>query len=148
MPGLRLFNENDIPVVVALCNKHMEFDEITEVLLREKVLEDPAYDPELIMVYEENNEMVGFIAGTTREIRGEKLGYVKLMVVAKPHRRKGIGTALYRALEEKLNRLGMEKVRVYDVPFNYFMPGIDPRYTPGLSFFEVQGFTRFAIPPI
>jgi predicted N-acetyltransferase YhbS len=144
MPGLRLFNENDIPAVVALCNKHMEFDEITEVLLREKVLEDPAYDPELIMVYEENNEMVGFIAGTTREIRGEKLGYVKLMVVAKPHRRKGIGTALYRALEEKLNRLGMEKVRVYDVPFNYFMPGIDPRYTPGLSFFEVQGFTRFA----
>ncbi len=143
MSGLRIFNENDIPAMLSLSNKHMEFDQLTEVLLREKILEDPAYNPNLVFVYELNGEMIGYIAGVTREIRGEKIGYVKLMVVAQPYRRQGYGTELYLALEKKLKELGMEKVRVYDVPFNYFMPGIDPRYTPALAFFETMGFERF-----
>ena len=77
MSGLRIFNENDIPAMLSLSNKHMEFDQLTEVLLREKILEDPAYNPNLVFVYELNGEMIGYIAGVTREIRGEKIGYVK-----------------------------------------------------------------------
>ncbi len=143
MGGLRNFNENDIPTMLSLSNKHMEFDQLTEVLLREKILEDPAYNPDLVFVYEINGEMIGYIAGVTREIRGEKIGYVKLMVVAQSYRRQGYGSELYHALENKFKELGMEKIRVYDVPFNYFMPGIDPRYTPALAFFETMGFKRF-----
>ena len=143
MSGIRRFKENDVPVLVTLSNKYMEFDTLTEVLLREKILEDPTYDPNLVMVYEKDGQIVGFIDGVTREIHGEKIGYVKLMAVAEPYRRQGIGTELYKTLEKKLKDLGMTKVRIYDVPFNYFMPGIDPRYTPALSFFEMQGFQRF-----
>lgn len=143
MNGIRVFNEKDIAELVTLSNEHMEFDELNEILLREKILEDPMYDPNLVFVYEKDNRIVGYIDGVTREIRGEKIGYVKLMVVAKPYRRQGIGSELYKTLEAKFKALGMQKVRVYDVPFNYFMPGIDPRYTPALCFFEVHGFERF-----
>ncbi|RLD14670.1 hypothetical protein DRI50_05055 [candidate division KSB1 bacterium] len=144
MSGIRTFSESDIPAMLSLSNKNMEFDQLNEVLLREKILEDPAYDPNLVFVYEKDRQMIGYIVGVTREIRGEKIGYVKLMVVAKPYRRQGYGSELYQALEKKLKKAGMQKVRVYDVPFNYFMPGIDPRYTPALSFFETMGFKRFA----
>ena len=37
----------------------------------------------------------------------------------------------------------MDKVRIYDTPFNYWMPGIDPRYTAALCFASRLGFTRF-----
>ncbi len=144
MSGIRKFNESDIPAMLSLSNRHMEFDQLTEVLLREKILEDPTYDPDLVFLYEVDDEPVGYIAGVTREIRGEKIGYVKLMVVAQPYRRQGYGRELYQALEEALKKRGMQKIRVYDVPFNYFMPGIDPRYTPALAFFETMGFKRFA----
>ncbi len=122
----------------------MEYDQLSETLLREKVFDDPEYDPELIFTSFEGDKIIGFLSGVTREIRGEKIGYVKLMVVHRAFRRQGVGRALYEKLEKELIKRGMQKVRVYDVPFNYFMPGIDPRYTPALAFFETLGFKRFA----
>ncbi len=144
MGKIRQFEADDIPEVLELCNQNMEYDSLSEVLFKEKVLEDPSYDPHLIMVFEEDGQIVGFIDGVTREINEERTGYVKLMVVKKEYRRRGIGHQLYEELEIKLKARGMEKVRVYDTPFNYFMPGIDPRYTPAIAFFEVHGFRRFA----
>lgn len=144
MGQLRTFKESDITSLLNFCNRNMAFDQFTEPLLREKILEDPTYSADLVLIYEEDEQILGFIDGVTREINHEKIGYVKLMVVDKKFRRQGIGTQLYAELERRFKQLGMQKVRVYDVPFNYFMPGIDPRYTPALAFFEVQGFSRFA----
>ncbi len=143
MGELRLFKESDIPNLLNFCNRNMEYDQFTEPLLREKILEDPAFSPELVLIYQENEQIIGFVDGVTRTIGDDKIGYVKLMAVEKEYRRKGIGTLLYQELEMKFKNLGMQKVRVYDVPFNYFMPGIDPRYTPALAFFEMMGFQRF-----
>ena len=144
MGELRTFKENDIAQLLNFCNRNMAFDRFTEPLLREKILEDPAYNPENVLIYQEDNQIIGFIDGVTRTIRQEKIGYVKLMAVEKKYHRQGIGRQLYLELEKRFKKQGMQKVRVYDVPFNYFMPGIDPRYTPALAFFEMQGFKRFA----
>lgn len=138
------FEEQELSDVLELCNRHMEYDELSETLLREKVFDDPSYDKELIFTAWQDEKLVGFISGVTREIRAEKIGYVKLMVVHSDYRRQGIGSALYEKLEEIYRKRAMHKVRVYDVPFNYFMPGIDPRYTPAIAFFETLGFRRFA----
>jgi len=141
---IRLFEEQELPHVLELCNRHMEYDELTETLLREKLFDDPSYDKELIFTAWLDNRLAGFIAGVTREIRSEKIGYVKLLVVHGDFRRQGTGRKLYQKLEEIYRQRAMHKVRVYDVPFNYFMPGIDPRYTPAVAFFETLGFQRFA----
>ncbi len=144
MGQIRTFQEKDISQLLNFCNRNMEFDHFTEPLLREKIMEDPAYTAENVLIYESEGRILGFIDGVTRTIRGEKIGYVKLMSVEKEFRRQGIGRLLYQTLEKQFKAQGMSKVRVYDVPFNYFMPGIDPRYTPALAFFEENGFQRFA----
>jgi len=143
MIRIETFNEENLPQILELCNKNMEFDSLSETLLREKVVDDPDFDPQLTLSAVDGGELLGFLDGVIREIRGERLGYVKLMVVAKAFRRKRIGSRLYQMLEAKMRAANVDKMRVYDVPFNYFMPGIDPRYTPALAFFETLGFKRF-----
>ncbi len=139
---IRLFDEQELESVLNLCNQHMEFDRLSETLLREKLFDDPFFNPELIFTAYDAGQLIGFLAGVTRELPEGKVGYVKLMVVHSQFRRNGVGRALYQKLESELVRIGMQKVRVYDVPFNYFMPGIDPRYTPAVAFFETLGFKR------
>ncbi len=140
------FEEKNIPSILKLCNNHMEYDTLTEELLREKVFYDPAYPKGLSvnLIYKESNQPLGFLSGVIRDTEDGRIGYVKLMVVHTNHRRKGIGTLLYQKAEDFFLNQGAREIRVYDVPFNYFMPGIDPRYTPAISFFETLGFKRFS----
>jgi len=145
---IRLFRENDIGKILKLCNEHMEFDTLSESLLREKILGDPEYEEELNFTAWEKDMSVGFLSGVTREATGvtvqERTGYIKLMVVHKQFRRQAIGHRLYENLEGIYRKRGIKKISIYDVPYNYFMPGIDPRYTPALAFFETMGFHRFS----
>jgi GNAT superfamily N-acetyltransferase len=78
-----------------------------------------------------------------RYVRGQQLGYIKLMGVGKDFRRKKIATRLYEIAEHRLKDRGAETIRFYDVPLNYFMPGIDPRYTPAICFALKMGFQQF-----
>ena len=65
------------------------------------------------------------------------------MAVDKEYRRQGIATALYTMLEKVFIEEKVDVVRIYDVPLNYLMPGIDPRYTPALCWAVRGGFERF-----
>ena len=141
---IRVYENKDFKPLVTLLKKYHDLDHFTADLVNEKVYEDPQYDPGLMYVCEENKKMIGFMQGVEREIRGEKLGYIKLMVVDKSHRRRGMAREMYLRLEKSFKEKGIQKVRIYDVPFNYLMPGIDPRYTPALCFAQRLGFSRFA----
>jgi GNAT superfamily N-acetyltransferase len=143
MADIRLLHESELNLVLELCNQNMEYDSLTETLLREKLYDDPDFNSELTLTYWENNKPVGFMNGVIRNVRGGKTGFIKLMVVDKAWRRKGIARKMYQALEKKFKQQNVSKVRVYDVPFNYLMPGIDPRYTAALSFVDSLGFKRF-----
>lgn len=140
----RAFNYNDLIPVVSLLEANFEFDTMTPDLLKEKIYDDPAYDPETILVATEKNIIIGFMLGVMREIRGETIGYIKLMAVNSAVRRRGIARRMYQQIEDHFRKKQADKIRIYDVPFNYFMPGIDPRYTPALCFAMRMGFERFA----
>lgn len=120
-----------------------EFDTITPDLLFEKLEGDPLADPELCFSAFYEGELVGLLFAVRRDIREQALGYVKLMGVHPDWRRKGIGTALFQRAEKELAAKGAGVIRLYDVPLNYFMPGIDPRYTPALCFAWKMGFQQF-----
>jgi mycothiol synthase len=143
MAEIRRFLKDDFNQVLALLNRSLEFDKFTSALLEEKLFADPSWDPELCFVVGSENHLTGFIQGVHRDVRGVRLGYVKLFAVDPLERRKGVGSMLYKTLEEGLIRKNSEVIRAFDVPLNYFMPGIDPRYTPALCFFERMGFLRF-----
>lgn len=144
MKQIELFKEEDLPAVYELCRQAMIYDRFTETLLREKILEDPSYEAGLVLVVKDDDRIIGFMNGVMREINGSRIGYIKLMAVDERWRRQGVATQMYTYLEQELKNRKAEKIRIYDVPFNYFMPGIDPRYTAAVSFAEKQGFRRFA----
>jgi GNAT superfamily N-acetyltransferase len=142
---IRKYQEEDFQQVLSLCQKSFIFDEISEDILREKIDADPFYDKDLLWLTCDCDQIIGFMMGTYRmDIRGINYGYIKLMVVDETYRRRGIARRMYQLIEDMLGQRNIDVMRLGDVPMNYFMPGIDPRYTPALCFAMRMGFERFS----
>ncbi|MCF8380542.1 MAG: GNAT family N-acetyltransferase [Bacteroidales bacterium] len=143
MLKFRTYKDNDLNAVHRLLQNNMEFDTISESVLKEKLYLDPHWNPDSCYIAENDGNIIGFMQAVTRLIRGEKYAYIKLMAVDKAFRRKGIASELFKKVEEEAKKQSCVKIRIYDVPLNYFMPGIDPFYTPAICFAEKMGFNRF-----
>ncbi len=139
---IRYYNENDFINVLQLVNRSMEFDQFTEALLKENVTDDPDINTNLTYVAAENGKIVGFIMGVIRKRDNGDAGYVKLFCVDPDFRRKGIGTELYRKVEDQIRSAKVKSMRVYESYPNYYMPGIDPFYTEAICFFERAGYKK------
>ncbi len=133
----------DLEVLCGFLNRSWEYDAISPELLEEKLTGDPTWMPEATFICRDQDRIIGFLQGVMRDIRGTRYGYIKLMSVCPSYRRQGIATALYEQLEAVFKTHQVEVVRIYDVPLNYWMPGIDPRYTPALCWALRKGFKRF-----
>ena len=141
--NLRNYRDTDYDVVLKLLHLTHIYDVFTNEILREKLYDDPEWSAENTFVFESEGSIVGFIQGVTRQIRGLNYGYVKLLAVDEKYRRRGIASAMLNKLLSKFKDIKVDVVRIYDVPLNYFMPGIDPRYTPAFCFAEKNGFKKF-----
>ena len=141
--SISLYQTQDLPALVAFLNANWDYDHITESGLAEKLEGDPKWMPEATFVCWEDETIIGFMQGVMRDIKGVRYAYIKLMAVDRDQRRKGIAKAMYGKLEDVFVQQQVDVVRIYDVPLNYFMPGIDPRYTPALCWATRLGFERF-----
>lgn len=141
---IRPLRTADFEAALAIWNRSAAFDQMTPELFEEKVLDDPDYDPNLILLVEQENRPAGFIMGVKRRASAEGLGYVKLLAVDPSVRRRGIGKQLLQTLEQKLRTAGAQALRVFESNPNYLTPGIDPRYTETVVFFERLGYERFS----
>lgn len=140
---ITLYKPDDLEKLCCFLNRSWEYDAISPELLEEKLTGDPNWMPEATFICRDEDKIIGFIQGVIRDIRGTRYGYIKLMGVAPRYRRQGIATALYEKLEALFHQHQVNVVRIYDVPLNYWMPGIDPRYTPALCWAMRNGFKRF-----
>lgn len=140
---IRTYESNDLSRITDFLNTNLEYDSLSENLLKEKLEGDPFWDSEKTLICHDDEQILGFMQGVIRDIRGTRYGYIKLMAVDKNHRRQGIARNLYNKLESQFIDEKVDVVRIYDVPMNYFMPGIDPRYTEALCFAIRLGFKRF-----
>jgi N-acetylglutamate synthase-like GNAT family acetyltransferase len=77
-----------------------------------------------------------------RNFNEDKIGFVKLIATEPMMRRQGIGTQLLQQAEAILWKAGVSHLRVFDSNPNYLQPGIDPRYTETIVFFEHHGYKR------
>lgn len=134
------YKDEDFNAVLELLNSSKEYDSFSETLLREKLYDDPFWNPQNTFIAKINNNIVGFMQGVTRLIRGTKYGYIKLMAVDSDFQRKGIATNIFNKAKVIFEKEKIEIIRIYDVPLNYFMPGIDPRYTAAICFAQKLGF--------
>jgi GNAT superfamily N-acetyltransferase len=142
MISVQNYTDNYFQQVLDLLDQSKPFDSFTGPLLKEKLYDDPNWNPEHTWLALHQNKLIGFMQGVTRSIRGSKLGFIKLMAVHPEYRRQGIATRLFELLHLQFTKLAVESIRIYDVPLNYFMPGIDPRYTPAVCFAEKMGFKK------
>ena len=99
------------------------------VVAEEKLFGDNGARAGLTLGAWDGEALVGVLAGAGR--------WVKLLAVASSHRRRGIGSALLRALGEQQRAA---KLRVGDHPGNYLSPGVDGRYVEARAFFSARGF--------
>ena len=121
-------------------NENAEFDAFTLALLEENVFQDHNFSEETTHVLVEQGEIVAFGMGLIRP--ETQKGYVKFLVVKKTHRKKGLGSHLLQKIEAQLFEKGAICIRIAEANPNYFMPGVDVRYTAGHVFLEKRGYMK------
>ncbi len=144
MREIRIFKEEYINSIQKLLLENLNFDTFSEPLLREKILEDPDFDPALVLTCWEGDSLAGFMQGLIRETEGERIAFLKLFAVSDTHRHKGIARQLYQTLEAEFINSGAKSVKIATIPDNYYLPGIDSRYTEAMDFARSLGFRTIA----
>ena len=135
---LRDLRRADLVPLTALLKRCLDLDRISEDLVREKVWDDPDYSRHLATVaVDGSGELCGFILAVRRS---EKRGYIKLLAVAPQARRSGVGGWLLDVAHFELARMGVTEVRLGESAPNYLWPGLDPRYTEAMLFFENRNY--------
>ncbi len=114
--------DKDLREVFRIAEKYTSFDAKPTLVDIEGLY---ARNPEFFFVaHDEHGSIVGFITGYERKGIPEnvlrtwnatRVGYVDLMAVDIPFRRKGVGTALVDTLLEHFSRVGIDLV-LLDVP--------------------------------
>lgn len=140
---IRNIEPTDLNSITLVAKSGLEFDQelICEPLIREKTIGAANYDPDLGLAFEQNGEILGFAQGSIgKSVDGRLRGHVRLMVVSRAHRRRGIGSALLAEMEIRLKGKGVRDLTIMDDPGNYFMPGVDFRYTEAFCFLEKHKF--------
>lgn len=135
MATLRPYTPADADAALALWGRSAEHDPLTPALLAEK-----REDAEAVLVATEAGALVGLGVGALWPTPAALRGSVRLLAVDPAHRRRGVGTALLAALEDRLGERGAEVVRLAECAPNYLTPGVDARYDAGLAFAAARGY--------
>ena len=141
--NLRHLQDTDIELLLRLWNRSAQYDQLTPGLLEEKVFDDTDYHRELALVVENGAQLAGFIMGVIRNLDSEKSGYLKLLAIDPKVQRRSLGSRLLQEIEERLRRADCGAIRLFESNPNYLMPGLDPRYSEAVAFFEKRGYERF-----
>ena len=132
----------DLPHLRTLFEQTYVYEPVTAELIAEKTFGDPCFDDELTWVCETDRHLVGFIMGVTRPDYQPVKGWIKLLAVQPRFQGQGLGKQLYDRVEGNFSKRGLKTVSLFDTPYNYYTPGLDPRYTRALVFFQDRGFKR------
>ncbi len=142
MISYRCYIESDFEEVLNLLQNSMDYDTFDKELLEEKLYHDPGWNPSHTFIAEEDGFIYGFLQSVIRDVRDEKICYIKLLAVEKAYRRKGIASRLIKMTEDLSKTEHCTKVRFFDATLNFYMPGIDPKYTAAVCLAEKMGYKR------
>lgn len=130
------FTQAHVPTFTTWLNALSNNDVWTEESVRDKSIQDQAYDPALMFAVEQGNEPVGFLLGSIVN----DTGWVFAFLVRPDHQRQGIGTLMFDAMEHAFAEQAITEINVGWAPLKYFLPGIDIKYTPAIVFLDCRGY--------
>jgi mycothiol synthase len=165
---IRSYQGADEAELLGVWRAAMTHDRVSEELFRTKVLLDSNFVPANLPVAVEDGKIVGFVLSITRQVplflQGlePESAWITAFGVHPDFRRKGIGSALFKHVVDRLKADGRKTVAISPYVPNYFVPGVDVNAYPGtIKFLEdTLGFktveraismganlTGFQIPP-
>lgn len=129
--------------VINLWNNCLTSDTISLEEFRKQILFDENFNNDLALIALENEEVLGFILATKRQVpyldRGlePEKAWINLIFVKKDCRQNNIGKQLVEEIEKKLFSKGVKNIIIASYSPNYFFPGVDiNNYPEGTKFFE------------
>lgn len=151
--NIRPYCGADESALLALWNATLTHDPINAATFRTKVLLDPNFNPEGLLVADDGGALVGFVLSLARQVPlfGQglepELGWITAFGVANERRRQGIGSALFDAALGRLRGLGRRRVLISPYTPNYFIPGVDVEaHREALSFLAAGGWQQVSSP--
>lgn len=143
----------DESALIRLWNASMTHDPLNAAMLRTRVLLDPNFRPDGLLMAEEDGDLVGFVLGLTRQVplflQGTEptRGWITAFGVHPDRRRQGIGRQLFTKSLENFAAAGRKQVEIAPYTPNYFIPGVDmDAYAPAVTFLECQGWQTVSTP--
>jgi mycothiol synthase len=138
---IRTALNEDLDRIANLCAEALTSDADEAARLPELLWESPTGRPDLKLVAEEDQTIVGAALAALRvEQDGPPAGYIDLLAVAPAAQRRGYGRSLLARAEEVLKRLGAVEVRLGGNAPCYAWPGIDLNYTAAIELAESSGY--------
>ncbi|HZU13509.1 MAG TPA: GNAT family N-acetyltransferase [Chloroflexota bacterium] len=143
---LRPFRPDDLAAIVALWNRCLTKDPISEDRFWHHIVLDANFDPEGALVAEADGEIAGFLQAIVRRVpmpgvgTEPETGFITVFFVAPHLRRQGLGTALLKKGLDYLRQQGRSTVSCNGYSPIYFFPGVDEDYTAAQAFLRAGGF--------
>jgi len=159
---VRAYSPGDEATLISLWSAALPYDPIDARTFHRKVLLDPNFDPDWLLLAERGTEpfspdvgekgsvplsAAGFCLCVIRrvplvglDLQPER-GWITAFGVHPVARRMGIGSALLDRALELFRQAGRKEVLIAPYTPNYLMPGVDvDRYADGLEFLRKRGF--------
>ncbi len=153
MVVLRPYSCADESSFLDVWNAALPHDPLDVATLRRKVLLDPNFDREWLLVAEVEGRLAGFCLCLIRRVPMEggslepERGWITAFGVAPEFRRHGLGSALLDRALELFRSAGRAEVAIAPYVPNYFVPGVDEEhYAEGLAFLRRRGFEAVSRP--
>ncbi len=138
---IRTARTEDLEAIANVCAEALTNDAPDASNFPELLWESPNSEPNLRLVAEGDNGVVGVsLAALRKEGEDQAVGYIDLLAVAPEAQRRGVGRSLLTASENVLRQAGAVEVRLGGDAPCYVWPGIDPAYTSAIKLAESEGY--------
>lgn len=147
---LRPYRGDDEAALLQLWTQCLSHDPLDAATLRTRLLLDPNFQSEGLLLAESRAGLLGFVLSITRQVplflQGlePERAWITAFGVHPEQRRQGLGRRLFAAA---LERLRPRTVSISAYTPNYFIPGVDrDAYPAALAFLQAGGWEQVASP--
>lgn len=146
---IRTYQSGDETAFIRTWNQSLPQDGIAQKSFVNQILADPNFDPEGLIIAEEQGHIVGGLIAIVRKtpMAGLDLehdtGWITAFFVHPAFRRRGLGRALLHAADTFFDNRQRKFVYFASYAPNYFVPGIDRQtYPEAAQLLETSGFRK------
>lgn len=150
---VRSVRGEDLSGICRIIDAALPADPTPPELFAQRVFLDQNFDPEGVLVAETPEGVAGFVVSMVRRHRIEDMAddfdksWVPMFAVHPAFQRRGIASALFEAVEQRVRALGKKEAQIGPYIPNWWTPGVDVAAYPGaIEFLKGRGYVEAVRP--